>query len=200
MLAHVSASHDASEGLRLASLLGYAGFFFLAAAVLLGMATALNLWGSRISGAALEQLHLTCAVAGIAGIGGHIVAHTVREAGGMTVLETFVPFASGGWIVAAGVVAWLILLAVLVTVPFRSQIGYRGWLRVHRAAYAAALMTALHVIAASDEVARLAIAGVAVLATVLIVIVAAHRRALGTADFRPGPGPGPAQRIAELEP
>ncbi len=195
-----AANTHASEGLQLASLLGYVGFFFLAATVLLGMATALDLWGSRVSGAALEQLHLTCAVAGLAGVGGHIAAHCVRETGGIACLEAFVPFAAGGWIMAAGVVGWLGLLAITFTVPFRAAIGYRGWLRIHRAAYGTAALTALHVIAASDEVGRLALVGVAVVVTVLVVLVAAYRRSRGTGDFRPAAGPGPAQRVAELEP
>ncbi len=192
------AASNVSEGLRLASLLGYAGFFFLAATVLLGMATALDLWGSRISGAALEQLHLACAVAGLAGIGAHIAAHGMRAAGGIAWWEAFVPFAAGGWIVAAGVVGWLGLVAITLTVPFRAAIGYRGWLRIHRAAYGAAAMIALHVIAASDKVGRLAITGVGVLATVAVVTLAAYRRARGTGDFHPAPGR--AARIVELEP
>lgn len=193
-----------SEGLQLASLMGYVGFFFLAATVLLGMATALNLWGSRISGAALEQLHLVCAVAGLAGIVAHIAGHCVRAVGGMSWWAAFVPFASGDWIVALGVVGWLGLLVVTFSVPFRQRLGYRGWLRVHRAAYVAFGLMAGHVVLASDEVTRLAVAGVAVLATLLLVIVAGRRRARGTTDFgagsRPASGPGPAPRIVELEP
>jgi sulfoxide reductase heme-binding subunit YedZ len=197
MVAQLAAS-TMSEGLRLASLLGYAGFFFLAATVLLGMATALDLWSPKISGAALEQVHLAFAVAGLAGIGGHIAAHSMRAVGGIGVWEAFVTFASGGWVVAAGVVGWLVLIVVVVTVPFRAAIGYRGWLRIHRAAYAAAALTALHVVAASDEVGRLAISGIAVIATVVVVLLAARRRMRGTADFHPAPGP--TQRIVELEP
>lgn len=187
-----------SEGLRLASFLGYAGFFFLAGTVLLGMATALNLWSAKISGAALEQLHLACAVAGLAGIAGHCIAHCMRAVGGIGAWEALVPFATGGWIVASGVVGWLGLIAITLTVPFRAAIGYRGWLRIHRAAYGASALIALHVIAASDEVGRLALVGVAVLATVAVVLLAARRRVRGATDFRPAPGP--TQRVPELEP
>ena len=194
-----------SEGLQLASLMGYVGFFGLAATVLLGMATALDLWGSRISGAALEQLHLVCAIVGLAGILGHIAAHCVRAVGGMAFWEAFVPFASGDWIVALGVAGWLALLVVACSVPFRRRLGYRGWQRVHRAAYAAFALMAGHVVFASDEVTRLAVAGVAVLLTVLVVVVAGRRRARGTADFQSTPGrgvagPGPTPRVVELEP
>lgn len=195
-----------SEGLQLASLMGYAGFFFLAATVLLGMATALDLWGDRISAAALEQVHLTCAILGLAGILGHIAGHCVRAVGGMAWWQAFVPFASGDWIVALGVVGWLGLLVVTVSVPFRQRLGYRTWLRIHRAAYVAFGLMAGHVVLASDEVTRLAVVGIAVLATLLIVMLGGRRRARGTADFRPGssssgvPGPGPAARVVELEP
>lgn len=192
-----------SEGLQVASLMGYVGFFALAATVLLGMATALGLWGDRVSGAALEQVHLTCAVVGLMGIAGHVIGHCVRAVGGMAWWEAFVPFAGGDWIVALGVVGWLGLLLVAVAVPFRRRLGYRAWLRVHRAAYLAFALMVGHVVLASDEVTRLAVAGVAVLATILVVMLAGRRRARGTADFQPGggvAGPGPTPRIVELEP
>lgn len=193
-----------SEGLQLASLMGYVGFFALAAAVLLGMATALDLWGDRVSGAALEQVHLTCAIVGLTGIVGHIAGHCVRAAGGMAWWQAFVPFAGGDWIVALGVVGWLGLLAVIVSVPFRRRLGYRAWLRIHRAAYVAFALMVGHVVLASDEVTRLAVVGVAVLGTVLVVMLAGRRRARGTADFKPGgpgvAGPGPTPRVVELEP
>lgn len=192
-----------SEGLQLASLMGFAGFFALSATVLLGMATALDLWGDRVSGAALEQVHLACSIVGLTAIVGHVAAHCVRAAGGMEWWQAFVPFASGDWIVALGVGGWLALLAVVVSVPFRRRLGYRAWLRVHRAAYLAFGLMAGHVVLASDEVARLAVVGVAVLATVLVVVLAGRRRARGTADFGPGggvAGPGPTSRVVELEP
>lgn len=191
-------AQPASEGLRLASLLGYAGFFFLAATVVLGMATALDAWGSRISGAALEQLHLTCAVAGLAGVGGHITAHVVRDRGGVDVWEAFIPFAAGGWIVAAGVVGWLGIVVVAAAVPWRQRLGYRTWLRIHQAAYGAAALTALHVIAASDEVAGFTLSGILVIVACVSVLLAGRRRARGSGDFHPGPGPAP--HVVELDP
>lgn len=183
----VMLSTTMSEGHRLASVLGYAGFFFLAAAVLLGMATALDGAGTRFSGAVVEQLHLSAAIAGIAGVAGHILAHTVREVGGLTFLETVVPFAAGGWIVAAGVTGWLGLVLVVATVPWRRRLGYRSWLIIHRSSYGASALIALHVIAASDEVGRAALVGIAVIASVIAVIVAGVYRRRGTSELRSSP-------------
>lgn len=172
----VLSSAAPSEGLQLASLLGYASFFFLAAAVVLGISKAIDRPSARLSGAGLEQLHLASAIAGISALAGHITAHLVRELGGMTPIDALVPFLHGGWIVGVGVLSWLLLLAVLITVPLRQQLGYRWWLVVHRAAYLAALLMAVHVIAAADEVGQLELGGIAVLASVAWVAVAVRRR------------------------
>lgn len=176
-----------SEGLQLASLMGYASFFFLAATVVLGMARTIDRPDARLGGAAVEQVHLACAVAGIAALIGHITAHLVREHGGMSLLEALVPFAHGGWIVGCGVLALLLLGAVLVTVPLRQSLGYRRWLLVHRMAYLAALLMAVHVIAAADEVGQLELGGLAVLASVAWVLVALRRRLRGADTFHHAP-------------
>lgn len=182
-----------SEGLQLASLLGYAGFFFLAASVLLGIAKAIDRPNARIGGQAIEQLHLTCAVAGVTALAGHIAAHITREQGGMTFVESLMPFLEGGWIVGVGVLSWLLLIVVLVATPVRQQLGYRGWLIVHRLSYLAALLMAIHVVAAADEIGNLELGGIAVLAVIVWVLFGVRDRLRSNDHFSHRPEPRPQQ-------
>lgn len=173
-----------SEGLTLASTFGYVAFFALAGAVALGMVTALDDWGQRISSSTAEQLHLALATTGIVATVTHLAAHTVRAVGGYAWWQTLVPFAQGGWIVALGVIGWLGVLALLLTLALRQRLGYRRWARVHLVAYIAALAVAAHVVAASDEVAGLRLAGVAVIAALVAIALLGVRRARGSSDLR----------------
>jgi sulfoxide reductase heme-binding subunit YedZ len=175
--------HAMSEGHRLASTFGYVAFFALAGAVALGMLTALG--GSRRwAHGTLEQVHLAVAIVALMATVTHIAAHTVRAVGGYAWWETVVPFARGGWIVALGVVGWLSLLALLVTLTLRQRLGYRRWVTLHLLAYVAAGTVAGHVVAASDEVAELRLVGVLVLASLVALAALGVRRGRGTDELR----------------
>lgn len=178
-----------SEGHRLASTFGYVAFFALASAVALGMVTALGA-SRRWAHDTLEQVHLAVAIVALMATLTHIAAHTVRDVGGYAWWETVVPFARGGWIVALGVVGWLSLLALLVTLTLRRRLGYRRWVTLHLLAYAAAGTVAGHVVAASDEVAELRLVGVLVLASLVALAALGIRRGRGTDELRGGAAPG----------
>lgn len=165
----LTASGPDAEVLRVASALGFLGFFCLAATVVWGMAVAIGPWAGRVGRDALEQGHLALSVAGLTFVAGHVVAHTLRPAGAFTWVEALVPFARGGLVVAAGVAGWLVLVAAAVSFALRARIGAGGWTLVHRAAYAGFALMAGHVVLAADEVQRLTWLGVAATATVLAI-------------------------------
>lgn len=175
--------HAMSEGHRLASTFGYVAFFALASAVALGMVTALGA-SRRWAHGLLEQCHLAVAVVALSATVTHIAAHTVRAVGGYAWWEAIVPFARGGWIVALGVVGWLALVAVLVTLALRQRLGYRRWVTLHLLAYVAAGTVAGHVVAASDEVAELRLVGVLVLASLVALVALGIYRGRGTDELR----------------
>lgn len=141
-----------AEVLRVAQALGFLGFFCLVGAVVWGIASAVRTWPlGPAREEAVELGHLAWAVAGIALVGAHILVHTLRPVAPMTWIEAFVPFAAGGWIVAAGVAGWLALLAAAGSVLIRRRLAYPVWLGIHRAAYAGFALMAVHVVAAASD-------------------------------------------------
>lgn len=168
-----AASTDA-DVVRIAQALGFLGFFCLVGAVAWGVAAAVGTWpGAPLRDEAVERGHLAWAVAGLVLVGAHILVHTLRPVAPLTWLEAFVPFAAGGWIVAAGVAGWLALLAAAGAVLARGRLSYRTTLAMHRAAYAGFALMALHVVAASaaDRLRPLTWLGVATAATIAAVAV-----------------------------
>lgn len=167
-----AASATDADVLRIAEALGFLGFFCLVGAVAWGVAAAAGPWpGAPLRDETVEHGHLAWAVAGLVLVGAHVLVHTLRPVAPLTWAGAFVPFAQGGWIVAAGVAGWLALLAGAGAVAARGRLPYPTVLAVHRAAYAGFALMALHVVAAgaADRLRALTWLGVATAAALVAI-------------------------------
>lgn len=133
---------------------GLVAWFLLLASAVIGAALPAG-WFTRWPRSVRDGLHRWVSSLAVAATLTHLVPLLFDRYVSFTLREMLVPYASG-WKpgpVAAGVVAFWLLVLVTVTSVLRRRINIRLWRSVHLGSYALCLFASLHAATAGTDVA-----------------------------------------------
>ena len=158
--------HDAGVW-DVATLSGRAAYVAMCLAACWGVLTATG-WVRRVTGrAALRATHQVLATFAMVMAVTHAVSFLLLDNGSLAAYQLVVPLVGGGEVRhALGVVGLELMLAASVTAALQRTVFYRGWLRLHRLAYAGVWLGAMHAwlgASASGHVAVVWLGGITVL-------------------------------------
>lgn len=154
---------------------GVVSLVLLTAALALGVVSRSTRSVPGLPRFAVSAVHRSASLLAVTFLVLHVVTLTLDTQAPVGWLDSLVPFA-GGWRplwVGLGTLATDLLLAVVVTSLLRTRLGHRGWWLVHRAAYAAWPMAALHSLRTGTDAgsAWLSMTLLACAATVLVAVL-----------------------------
>lgn len=136
--AHDAGVHD------VAALSAHAAFVFLCLGLCWGVFTSTG-WLHKLTGRqATRSSHLVLITMALAFATVHAAAFLLMRDTAVGVPQLVVPFAMGGYVVAAGVLSLELMLAVTAATVIRRLLSHRRWLWVHRFGYPAVALGVLH--------------------------------------------------------
>lgn len=135
--------HDAGVH-DVAALSAHVAFVFLCLGLCWGIFTSTG-WLHRLTGRqATRSSHLVLVTMGLAFATLHALAFLLMRNTRFGVPQLVVPFVTGGYVVAAGVVSLELMLAVTAATMLRRLLSHRRWLWLHRLGYPAVTLGVLH--------------------------------------------------------
>ncbi|HVW39954.1 MAG TPA: hypothetical protein VHC18_01260 [Amycolatopsis sp.] len=135
--------HDAGVH-DVAALSARAAFVFLCLGLCWGVFTSTG-WLHRLTGRqATRSSHLVLVTTALAFATLHAMAFLLMWDTRFGVPQLVVPFVTGGYVVAAGVVSLELMLAVTAATMVRRLLSHRRWLWLHRLGYPAVALGVLH--------------------------------------------------------
>lgn len=144
---------------------GLVSLLLLSATIIVGTGTSGRFASPRWPRFAVVSLHRNLSLLALAFLVVHIVTSVVDSFVPITVVDTFVPFASHYkplWL-AMGTIASDLMLAVLITSALRRRLGFQAWRSVHLLSYACWATGVVHSIGIGSD-ARSAVWGVTIVA------------------------------------
>lgn len=154
--------------------LGIAAWIAASATVIFGLAFRTKIFSAVMAPRTVTVVHRSLATTTVVLAVGHVILLVVDPYAHLRVIDAFIPglaqdrtFANG-----LGTVAFVLLLAVLVTSILRSKLSARTWKVVHISAYAVWPLATIHFAMAGTDVFALAasVAVVAVLAMLNVLL------------------------------
>ena len=135
--------HDAGVH-DVAALSAHAAFVFLCLGLCWGVFTSTG-WLHRLTGRqATRSSHLVLITLALAFATLHAAAFLLMQQTHFGALQLAVPFLTGGYVVAAGVVSLELMLAITLAVVVHRLLSPRRWLWLHRLGYPAVALGVLH--------------------------------------------------------
>ncbi|HJQ48112.1 MAG TPA: hypothetical protein VJ870_17595 [Amycolatopsis sp.] len=135
--------HDAGVH-DVAALSAHAAFVFLCLGLCWGIFTSTG-WLHRLTGRqATRSSHLALVTLALAFATLHAAAFLLMRDARFGPVQLSVPFVTGGYVVAAGVVSLELMLAITLAVVVRRLLSPRRWLWLHRLGYPAVALGVLH--------------------------------------------------------
>lgn len=144
---------------------GLVALMLLTTSVVLGVVSVVRVHSPRWPRFALANLHRNAALLALVFGVVHVVTAVVDTFVPITVVDAFIPFASGYkplWL-AMGTIGADLMLAVLITSALRRQLGYQAWRSVHVLSYGSWAVSLVHSIGIGSD-ARSALWAVTIVA------------------------------------
>lgn len=136
----------------MAGILGYAGFFFMAATAIWGVALATRMLERYIRRETLYGGHMVLAILALTTSTLHACVHLFRHDAFFDLKKIAIPWLGGAdTIVSLGILGLEILIVVAISIWFQHRMSYRRWHRLHWYAYAGFVLITAHTMLASRE-------------------------------------------------
>lgn len=137
-----------------AATVGFASWFLLWCALVLGLAVRNGWAGTRVRHSTLQAAHGTVALLGLALGVVHGGAQLAVPNGIVRLVDEVVPFVNPADPVGvgAGALALELLLAAALSVPVRKRLGHSRWRAVHGLTYGAFVLLTAHVLISGSDV------------------------------------------------
>jgi DMSO/TMAO reductase YedYZ heme-binding membrane subunit len=159
---------DATLG-HMAGILGYAAFFFMAAAVVWGVLLVSRMMERHIRRSTVYGGHMLLSILALTASLLHAFVHYFRHDAFFDLKKLFVPWFGGAdTVVSIGIVGLELLFVVAFSIWLQRRLSYRRWHRLHWCAYPGFVLIALHSVLASRE-QHFSIIWVAIAAALFVV-------------------------------
>ncbi len=177
---------------------GIVAWAVLSLSVVLGAALSTRALGRRPTPAWLQDLHRGSGGLAITFTLVHLAALVADTYVHVDLADLLVPLVSDWkpWPVAAGVVAFWMLVAVEGTSLARRRIGVAWWRRVHVTSFALWVLATVHLLTAGTDASNRWLVGAVVVTTATVAVLGLARLRRPRRGGRAGPRTSPARRVA----